>query len=200
MDGDTTHREQDFGYEVIAGDATLAEDHDNKRIAAEYRREAELLQMQQAAVDSGERGGFLYRGTPERERRIPSRNKRKQQQQQQNRYSQETAEQVHALNLYAFYITLDLHLFICSGSDHTRDAFADASAVAPKAAGRTPGGHHRRLRGRGGGRGGGSGSCKGVLTFYRLQRIRFSNCINYRAFSPLRLRTGTSTSSRTNTR
>ena len=92
MDGDsTTHRDQDFGYEVIdqtAADVSMMEDH----VATEYRREAELLQMQQAAVDSGER--FTYKGTPERERRIPSRGKRKPQPQPQHRYSQETAEQV----------------------------------------------------------------------------------------------------------
>ena len=36
----------------------------------EDEREAELIQMQQQAVESGER--FQYRGTPERERKVPS--------------------------------------------------------------------------------------------------------------------------------
>ena len=36
----------------------------------EDEREAELIQMQQQTVESGER--FQYRGTPERERKVPS--------------------------------------------------------------------------------------------------------------------------------
>merc|ERR1719500_2062203 len=53
-------------------------------------REAEMIQIQQQAVESGDR--FQYRGTPERERKVPSRNKRRQQ--AQHRYSQDVAEQV----------------------------------------------------------------------------------------------------------
>ena len=66
LDGDTTHREQDFGYEVIdqpatAADVSMMEDE-------EEEREAEMIQLQQQAVESGER--FQYRGTPERERKV----------------------------------------------------------------------------------------------------------------------------------
>ena len=91
LDGDTTHREQDFGYEVIDQPATVAdvsmmdEEGDDDDV-----REAEMIHIQQRAVESGDR--FQYRGTPERERKVPSRNKRRQQAHQ--RYSQEVAEQV----------------------------------------------------------------------------------------------------------
>ena len=66
LDGDTTHREQDFGYEVIdqpatAADVSMMEDEEDER-------EAEMIQLQQQAVESGER--FQYRGTPERERKV----------------------------------------------------------------------------------------------------------------------------------
>jgi hypothetical protein len=80
-------------------------DDDDDRFTSEYRREAEHMHMeQQRAVDTGDR--FQYRGTPEREKRIPSRTRRRQQQQQ--RYSQDVAEQVNCAVKF-----LPRHLLTC---------------------------------------------------------------------------------------
>ena len=49
---------------ATAADVSMMEDEE------EDEREAELIQMQQQTVESGER--FQYRGTPERERKVPS--------------------------------------------------------------------------------------------------------------------------------
>ena len=50
---------------ATAADVSMMEEEEE-----EDEREAELIQMQQQAVESGER--FQYRGTPERERKVPS--------------------------------------------------------------------------------------------------------------------------------
>ena len=152
LDGDTTHREQDFGYEVIdqpatAADISMMEEDDDDR-------ESDMIQTQQQAVESGER--FQYRGTPERERKVPSRNKRRQQ--AQHRYSQDVAEQVssrlacHLVSTYVLSVSLrctycTFIIVLVAGSDNTRHAVSHtASTSASEAARRTACGYHRRLR------------------------------------------------------
>ena len=91
IEGDTTHREQDFGYELIEQQATGAEIDDI--IHDEVPQQQQQQQQQDVAVVEGGLN-IQYRGTPEREKKIPSRsNKRRPQQQQQQRHSQEVQQQ-----------------------------------------------------------------------------------------------------------
>ena len=91
LDGDTTHHEQDFGYEVIDqtaadisqmddGDQYLEESHARQQhqqqhlsqVPDDFRRD---MMRRGAEQEQEEEERFHYRGTPEMTRKIPSRSR-----------------------------------------------------------------------------------------------------------------------------